>query len=134
VILRGFNAVVVVDGVVVVVVVVAVATDGAAVVVVVPPPPPPPPEATVVVVVEDVLEVVVGAEVMVNEMEAEVADAYVPFAAIDAVIVQVPASTKVTTPDDELIVHTDVVELEYVLVPAPADAVDVMVGGVALPE
>jgi len=134
VILRGFNAVVVVDGVVVVVVVVAVATDGAAVVVVVPPPPPPPPEATVVVVVEDVLEVVVGAEVMVNEMEAEVADAYVPFAAIDAVIVQVPASTKVTTPDDELIVHTDVVELEYVLVPAPADAVEVMVGGVALPE
>lgn len=121
----------VVDGVVVVVVVVAVATDGAAVVVVVPPPPPP--EATVVVV-EDVLEVVVGAEVMVNEMEAEVADAYVPFAAIDAVIVQVPASTKVTTPDDELIVHTDVVELEYVLVPAPADAVEVMVGGVALPE
>jgi len=134
VILRGFNAVVVVDGVVVVVVVVAVATDGAAVVVVVPPPPPPPPEATVVVVVEDVLEVVVGAEVMVNEMEAEVADAYVPFAAIDAVIVQVPASTKVTTPDDELIVHTDVVELEYVLVPAPADAVEVIVGGVALPE
>ena len=125
------KTVVVVDGVVVVVVVVAVATDGAAVVVVVPPPPPP--EATVVVV-EDVLEVVVGAEVMVNEMEAEVADAYVPFAAIDAVIVQVPASTKVTTPDDELIVHTDVVELEYVLVPAPADAVEVMVGGVALPE
>ena len=125
------KTVVVVDGVVVVVVVVAVATDGAAVVVVVPPPPPP--EATVVVV-EDVLEVVVGAEVMVNEMEAEVADAYVPFAAIDAVIVQVPASTKVTTPDDELIVHTDVVELEYVLVPAPPDAVEVMVGGVALPE
>jgi len=127
---RGLKTVVVVDGVVVVV---AVATDGAAVVVVVPPPPPPPPEATVVVV-EDVLEVVVGAEVMVNEMEAEVADAYVPFAAIDAVIVQVPASTKVTTPDDELIVHTDVVELEYVLVPAPADAVEVIVGGVALPE
>jgi hypothetical protein len=31
-------------------------------------------------------------------------------------------------------VHTDVVELEYVLAPAPADAVEVMVGGVALPE
>ena len=53
---------------------------------------------------------------------------------IVAPIVQVPASTKVTTPVDALIVHTDVVELEYCLVPAPAEAVDVMVGGVALPE
>jgi hypothetical protein len=51
-----------------------------------------------------------------------------------ALIVQVPASTNVTTPVDALIVHTDVVELEYVLVPAPADAVEVIVGGVALPE
>jgi hypothetical protein len=31
-------------------------------------------------------------------------------------------------------VQTDEVELEYCFVPAPADAVDVMVGGVALPE
>ena len=51
-----------------------------------------------------------------------------------APIVQVPASTNVTTPVEAFIVHTDVVELEYVLVPAPADAVDVIVGGVALPE
>ena len=51
-----------------------------------------------------------------------------------APIVQVPASTNVTTPFEAFIVHTDVVELEYVLVPAPADAVDVIVGGVALPE
>ena len=54
-------------------------------------------------------------------------------AVIEAVIVQVPASTKVTTPLEELIVQIDVVELEYDFVPAPADAVDVMVGGVALP-
>ncbi|MFM8868258.1 MAG: hypothetical protein ACKOFZ_08260 [Ilumatobacteraceae bacterium] len=49
---------------------------------------------------------------------------------MDAVIVQVPASTNVTSPDDELIVHTDVVELEYdfVPLPSPADAVDVIVG------
>lgn len=46
---------------------------------------------------------------------------------------QVPASTKVTTPVEALIVHTDVVELEYCFVPAPADAVEVNVGGVALP-
>lgn len=51
-----------------------------------------------------------------------------------ALIVQVPASTNVTTPVDALIVQTDVVELEYVLVPAPADAVEVIVGGVAFPE
>ena len=46
---------------------------------------------------------------------------------------QVPASTKVMTPVEALIVHTDVVELEYCFVPAPADAVEVIVGGVALP-
>ena len=50
-----------------------------------------------------------------------------------AAIVHVPASTKVTTPVDELIVHTEVVELENCFVPAPAEAVDVIVGGVALP-
>jgi hypothetical protein len=47
--------------------------------------------------------------------------------------VQVPASTNETRPLDELIVQTDVVELEYDLVPlpSPADAVEVMVGFVA---
>lgn len=49
-------------------------------------------------------------------------------------IVHVPASTKVTTPLELLIVQIDRVELEYDLVPLPADAVDVIVGGVALPE
>ena len=48
-------------------------------------------------------------------------------------MVQVPASTKVTTPVEALIVQTDVVELEYCFVPEPADAVEVIVGGVALP-
>lgn len=42
----------------------------------------------------------------------------------------VPASTNATRPDDELIVQIDVVELEYdfVPLPSPADAVDVIVG------
>lgn len=52
---------------------------------------------------------------------------------MDAVIVHVPASTNVTTPVEELIVHTEVVELEYVFVPPPADGAEVMVGGVASP-
>ena len=43
----------------------------------------------------------------------------------------VPASTNETTPDDESTVHTEVVELEYVFVPEPADAVAAIVGGVA---
>ena len=50
-------------------------------------------------------------------------------AAIDAVIVQVPAVTKVTTPVDVPIVQTEVVELEYDFEPPPADAVEVIVGG-----
>ena len=48
-------------------------------------------------------------------------------------MVHVPASTKATSPVEALIVQTDVVELEYCFVPAPADAVEVIVGGVALP-
>ena len=42
----------------------------------------------------------------------------------------VPASTKATKPVDELIVQTEVVELEYDLVPlpSPALAVEVIVG------
>lgn len=50
-------------------------------------------------------------------------------AAIDAVIVQVPAVTKVTTPVDVPIVQTEVIELEYDFEPPPADAVEVIVGG-----
>ena len=38
---------------------------------------------------------------------------------------QVPAETKATRPDEELTVQTPVVELEYVLVPEPADGVEV---------
>lgn len=45
-------------------------------------------------------------------------------------MVHVPASTNATRPDDELIVQIDVVELEYdfVPLPSPADAVEVIVG------
>jgi len=46
--------------------------------------------------------------------------------------VHVPASTNVTTPVEELIVHTEVVELENVLLPAPALGVAVIVGGESL--
>lgn len=45
---------------------------------------------------------------------------------------QVPASTNVTTPVDEFTVQTEVVELVYVIEPAPADGVAVIVGAVAL--
>ena len=44
----------------------------------------------------------------------------------------VPASTKATNPDDEFTVQIPVVELVYDFVPAPALAVDVTVGGVAV--
>lgn len=75
------------------------------------------------------LSVLDNAEI-VKLAELDVADVYPPASVMDAVIVQVPASTNVTSPDDELIVHTDVVELEYdfVPLPSPADAVDVIVG------
>lgn len=68
--------------------------------------------------------------VMVKLIEAAVAAAYPPAAVISAAIVQVPASTKATKPVDELIVHIDVVELEYdfVPLPSPALAVEVIVG------
>jgi hypothetical protein len=46
--------------------------------------------------------------------------------------VHVPASTKATTPLDEFTVQIPVVELVYDFVPAPALAVDVTVGGVAV--
>ena len=45
-------------------------------------------------------------------MLEEDADAWVALAAIVAVKVHVPAVTNVTTPVEESIVHTDVVELE----------------------
>ena len=65
-----------------------------------------------------------------NEIGLAFADAYVPLEPIDALIRHVPISTNVTRPDEELIVHTDVVELEYDLVPlsSPTDAVEVIVG------
>lgn len=64
---------------------------------------------------------------------AEFAEVYPPASVMEAVIVQVPASTKATSPLEELIVQTEVVELEYDLVPLPsaADAVEVIVGLVA---
>ncbi|NBO55094.1 MAG: hypothetical protein EBU84_11000 [Actinobacteria bacterium] len=65
---------------------------------------------------------------MVKEIEDAFADAYVPSEPIDAVIVQVPASTNATSPLDELIVQIEVSELEYDFVPTPLDAVEVMVG------
>ena len=68
-------------------------------------------------------------EVIVNDRLDEDADEYPAFAVIDEEIVQVPASTNATTPDDELTVHTLDVELEYDFVPAPADADADIVGG-----
>jgi len=54
----------------------------------------------------------------VNETgDVAFADAYDPLDPIDAVIVQVPAVTNATSPDEELTVQTDVVKLEYVFVP-----------------
>ena len=68
---------------------------------------------------------------MTMSTDADVAEACGLLSVIDAVIVHVPASTNATSPDDELIVHTEVVELEYDFVPTPAEAVDVIVGFVA---
>ena len=49
---------------------------------------------------------------MVKLAAAEVADVYPPASVMAAVIVQVPASTKATSPLEESIVQTEVVELE----------------------
>jgi hypothetical protein len=84
------------------------------------------------VVVAGEAAVVVGFAETVNEIDVAVAEACVPLAAIVAAIVHVPTATNVTRPDDASIVHTEVVELEYCFKPAPADAVEVIVGGVAL--
>ncbi|TRZ73381.1 MAG: hypothetical protein D4R95_03435, partial [Actinobacteria bacterium] len=63
-----------------------------------------------------------------------VAAANPPPEVMDAPIVHVPTSTKVTTPLVELTVHTLVVELVNDFVPdeVPADGVAVIVGGVAV--
>ena len=67
-------------------------------------------------------------------LDVAVAAAYPPAAVIDEPIVQVPASTKATRPLEELTVQIPVVELENDFVPElfPADAVDDIVGGVAV--
>ena len=62
----------------------------------------------------------------------DVAESYVPSLAMATRNVHVPAVTRDTTPLDPLIVHTDAVVLEYVLVPEPTEAVLVRVGGVSL--
>ena len=49
-----------------------------------------------------------------------------------AEMVQVPALTNVTNPVEELMVQTLVVELLKLFVPPPIDAVEVMVGAVAV--
>ena len=66
--------------------------------------------------------------VIVKDLLEEVADAYPALAVIEDEIVQVPASTNVTTPLDESTVQTEVVELEYDFVPEPADGVANIVG------
>ena len=67
---------------------------------------------------------------MVKEIGVAFADANPSPEEIDAAMVHVPASTNATSPDDELMVHTDVVELVYdfVPLPTPADGVEVIVG------
>jgi hypothetical protein len=69
--------------------------------------------------------------VVVKLILDEVADPYVESAAIEAAMVQVPTETNATKPLVELIVQIEAVELVKVLVPVPADAVAVRVGGVA---
>jgi hypothetical protein len=67
---------------------------------------------------------------MVNEIAVAFGDEKPPAEVIEAAIVHVPALANAPRPVLELIVHTEVVELEYDLapVPSPALAVDVIVG------
>jgi hypothetical protein len=51
---------------------------------------------------------------------------------MEALIEHVPADTNVTTPDSEPTVHTGAVDVKNDLTPEPADAVAVIVGGVAV--
>lgn len=71
------------------------------------------------------------AYVTVMVIADEVAATYVESVAIVAVIEHVPAVTNVTAPVEDPTVHTEVVELVYVFVPLPADAVLVNVGAAA---
>jgi hypothetical protein len=68
------------------------------------------------------------AAVIVNERLVAVFASYVPSDAMDEPIVHVPTLMKVIAPLDESTVHTSVVALEYVFVPAPALAVPTAVG------
>ena len=65
-----------------------------------------------------------------NEIAVAFAEENPPAAVIAAAMVHVPASTNATRPVLELMVHAEVVELEYVFVPlpSPALAVEVIVG------
>ena len=65
----------------------------------------------------------------VNVLVDEFALSYTVSAAIDAEMEQEPAATKVTTPEEEFTVQTDVVELEYVTDPPPAEGVADIIGG-----
>jgi hypothetical protein len=68
--------------------------------------------------------------VIVKLIAVAFADAKPSAAVIDAEMVHVPEDTKATSPEEELTVHTEVVELEYDLVPLlfPALAVEAIVG------
>lgn len=85
-------------------------------------------DAELIVRVREVRDPVLTEKVRVEE----VADAYPAFAAIVAEIEQSPSLTHATTPLDDPTVHTDAVELEYVMLPLPADGVADIVGGVSV--
>jgi hypothetical protein len=68
--------------------------------------------------------------VIAKLISEEVAQSYVESAWIDALIVHVPAATKVTAPEFST-VHTGLVALVKLFAPPPADAVLVSVGGEA---
>jgi hypothetical protein len=64
-------------------------------------------------------------------INADVAARYPSSCEIEALTEHVPAETNATTPDDDPTVHIEEVLVEYDLVPEPADAAEVKVGGVA---
>ena len=79
------------------------------------------------------------AAVIVNVTAVAVAPAFAPFAVIVAPILQVPASTNVTTPVLESMVQIDAAFVENVVVPPGADELSLcstglatIVGGVAV--
>ena len=73
-----------------------------------------------------------GVLLMLNVLVDEAADAYPKCAATVAEIEQSPVDTKVTAPLDEFTVHTEEVELEYVIDPSPAERVANIVGALSL--